>query len=426
MDSEQTQKVSQEGAQTTVGRAKTKSFLGYGLSVLFVAIAFFSGLQVGAMSDEDQTNFGALFLNSYAAKEDIDLSTFWKVWGVLDDRFVNSTTTDPLTDEERMWGAIQGLVRSYGDPYTVFMPPQDTKLFESDIAGEFGGVGMEVGMQNDVITVIAPLPDSPAEKAGMLSGDVIVKIDGKTTDHMGVDEAVLKIRGEKGTKVDLTVFRKGEEDFIEVSIVRDTINIPTIKTEEKDGVFIIHLYNFSATSESLMQGALRDFVKSNKSKLVIDLRGNPGGFLQSAVGIASYFLPTGKVIVRENFGEGKEESVHRSLGRDLGKHRPFNLVVLVDGGSASASEILAGALQEHKIGTVIGTHTFGKGSVQEVIDLKGGSSLKVTIARWLTPNGRSISEGGLAPDVVVEMTKEDREAKKDPQLDAAIEFLKKK
>ncbi len=402
---------------------KTKSLLGYGLACLFATATFFSGIQVGAMTGDSKMSISSIFDDSYAAQEDVDLSLFWKVWGLLDQRFVISTTTDPLSDEERMWGAVEGLVKSYGDPYTVFMPPEDAELFAENIAGEFGGVGMEVGMQKDAVTIIAPLPNSPAEKAGVLSGDVLVKFDDVSTEGMSVDEAVLKIRGEKGTQVKLTFFREGDSEFREITVTRDTIVIPTIKTEEKDGAFVIRLYNFSATSEAQMQDALRDFIKGDKKKLVIDLRGNPGGFLQSAVGIASYFLPTGKVIVRESFGEGKEETVHRSAGRDLHQYRDFDLVILVDGGSASASEILAGALQEHGVATLIGTHTFGKGSVQEVVPLSGGSSLKVTIARWLTPNGRSISNGGLAPDVTVEFTKEDREAKKDPQFDAAIEFL---
>lgn len=403
---------------------KRAPILGFALAMLFAAAAFFSGIQVGASSDS--LNLATIFttFTNTAPKQDVDMSLFWKVWATLDSRFVSSTTTPPETNQERVWSAIEGLVKSYGDPYTIFMPPQDTELFQSDIAGEFGGVGMEVGMKKDAITVIAPLPDSPAEKAGILSGDILVKIDGVSTENMNVDEAVVKIRGEKGTEVHLTLFREGETELREVTIKRDTINIPTIKTEEKDDVFIIHLYSFSANSESLMQGAFASFAKSKKHKLIIDLRGNPGGYLQSAVGIASYFLPTGKVVVRENFGEGKEEHIYRSAGRDMGVDT-FKTVVLVDGGSASASEILAGALQEHGVAKLIGTHTFGKGSVQELIDLPSGSSLKVTIARWLTPNGRSISDGGLTPDTVVEVTPEDRDKGEDPQLNAALEALKK-
>lgn len=406
---------------TKPSQQKRSSLLGYGLAFFFAAAAFFSGMQVGASADAS-TNLSTLFTSQQ--QSDADMSLFWKVWQTIDSRFVNATTSTAETKENQIWGAIKGLVESYEDPYTVFLTPKDTEIFESDIAGEFGGVGMEVGMQKNLITVIAPLADSPAEKAGILSGDVLVKINGTSTERMSVDEAVLQIRGPKGTEVKLTIFREGESELLEISIERDTINIPTLKVEEKDGVFIIALYNFSANSDELMADALAEFAQSKSTKLLIDLRGNPGGYLQSAVDIASYFLPTGKVVVRENFGEGKEEEVHRSLGYDLGKNRSFKTAILVDNGSASASEILAGALKEHGVATLVGTHTFGKGSVQELIEMPGGSSLKVTIARWLTPNGKSISDGGLIPDIEVEVTKEDREAKRDPQREAAIKYLK--
>lgn len=398
--------------------------LGIALAFLFAGAAFFSGMQVGAsgLSHEASVGFFAL---SPDAKEKVDMSLFFDVWETLDKRFVSATTTPPLSDEERVWSAIEGLVDSYGDPYTVFLPPREAELFESDIAGEFGGVGMEVGKQDGVLTVIAPLPDTPAERAGIRSGDIVVRIDQISTERMSVDEAVLAIRGEPGTSVVLTLLRKGTPELMEVTIVRERINIPTLETESKGDVFIIRLFNFSAMSEASMQHALRTFLQSGKTKLVLDLRGNPGGFLQSAVGIASYFLPTGKVVVREDFGEGKDEHLYRSLGRNIAAYRPFEMVVLVDQGSASASEILAGALQEHGVATLIGTRTYGKGSVQELIDLPHGSSLKVTIARWLTPQGRSISEGGLVPDIEVARTEEDVEENRDPQLEAALAELRK-
>lgn len=404
---------------------KRAPFLGIGLAFFFAAAAFFSGMQVGSVQGDNRASLGSLFSPSgrSGAHDDVNLSLFYTVWDELDERFVAGTTTEPATDEERVWGAIDGLVRTYKDPYTVFLPPEETELFESDIAGEFGGVGMEVGLQEGRITVIAPIPDSPAERAGIRSGDVVLRIDGTSTEGMSVDEAVLDIRGEEGTDVTLSIYREGDTAPFDVTITRGVISIPTLESEVKDDVFVIHLYNFSATSELAMQQALREFYASGKDKLIIDLRGNPGGYLQSAVSIASYFLPTGKVVVRENFGEGKAEDVHRSVGRNLFQYRDFKLALLVDEGSASASEILAGALSEHEVATLIGTRTFGKGSVQELIDLKGGSSLKVTIARWLTPNGISISQGGLSPDIEVKVTQEDIDAGRDPQLEAALKFL---
>jgi carboxyl-terminal processing protease len=398
--------------------------LGIGLAVLFATATFFSGLHIGADTKLEANLFSFLSRESQADNS-VDLTEFWNVWNLLDEKFVTSkATSTTLTNEEKVQGAIAGLVKSYGDPYTIFMPPDDSAAFEEDISGNFSGVGMEVGIRERIITVIAPLPGSPAEKAGLIAGDMIVKIDDISTEDMGVDEAVRLIRGEKGTEVTLSIFREGEEGFRDVKVVRDTITIPTSKTEVRDDTFIISLYSFNAISEMEMQKALREYVKSGKKNLILDVRGNPGGYLQSAVAIASYFLPVGKTVVRESFSGDEEEEVYRSSGRELGKSAPEKFVVLVDGGSASASEILAGALKEHHVATIIGSQTFGKGSVQELVNLDDGSSLKVTVARWLTPEGTSISEGGLTPDIVVERTPEDRLAGKDPQLDAALEFMK--
>lgn len=278
-------------------------------------------------------------------------------------------------------------------------------------------------MRENMITVIAPLPDTPAEKAGVLAGDVIVKIDDKSTEGMRIDEAVSLIRGEKGTIVNLNVFREGEQEFIDISITRDTINIPTVKTERKDNTFIISLYSFNAVAESMVQSALKEYLESGAETLIVDLRGNPGGYLQSAVEIASYFLPAGKIVVKEEFSDNSRDDVFRSRGRQIKLFTPQNLVVLVDGGSASASEILAGALKDHGVATIIGDQTFGKGSVQELVKLDQGSSLKITVARWLTPNGVSISDGGLAPDIKISISRDQRIAGEDPQKDAAIKFL---
>lgn len=404
---------------------KSLPLLGIGLSVLLAAAAFFSGLHVGSDVAQEASILSFFRSAETRADDSVDLTEFWEVWNLLEKKYVTSASSTPLTDAERIQGAIDGLVRSYDDPYTIYLPPVEAAAFEEDISGNFSGVGMEVGIRNDIVTVIAPLPGSPAEKAGLIAGDMLVRIDGESTEGWSIDEAVRKIRGEKGTEVTLSVFREGEGEFLEFKVVRDTIMIPTSKTEVKGDVFVISLYSFNALAEMEMQQALREFVKSKKRKLILDLRGNPGGYLEGAVGIASYFLPLGKTVVRESFGAEGREEVYRSSGKAVNNLTPDRFVVLVDEGSASASEILAGALKEHGIATIIGTNTFGKGSVQELVELDGGASLKVTVARWLTPNGTSISEGGLAPNIVVERTVDDRTAGKDPQLDAALEFLKK-
>lgn len=399
------------------------NFFSIGLALLLATATFFSGLHIGG-GIELEANVASLLSQKTQADTTVDLGEFWHVWNLLEEKFVSSTTTAPVTKEDMVRGAIAGLVKSYGDPYTIYMPPEDATMFAQEISGNFSGVGMEVGMRDDIVTVIAPLPESPAEKAGILAGDTLVRINGESTDGMGTDEAVQRIRGEAGTEVTLSIYRKGDEEIRDITIVRQTITIPTSKTEIKDDTFVIALYSFNAIAEQEMQLALREYIESGKKNLILDLRGNPGGYLESAVSIASYFLPLGKVVVRENYGDDSKEELHRSFGRELGAYAPKKFVVLVDGGSASASEILAGALKEHGVAKVIGSQTFGKGSVQELVELPDASSLKVTIARWLTPNGNSISGSGVTPDVVIDRTPEDRTENRDPQMDAALTYMK--
>lgn len=405
----------------------SKRWLGYVLAIILTGCAFASGLyigQTGKVFNHPVAFLGFWDQNAAAEVRDVDLGEFWRVWDLLDEKFVSASTTSSVSIEEKIQGAINGLVDAYGDPYTTYLPPADAARFEEDISGNFSGVGMEVGQKDGLISIISPLPGTPAERAGLLTGDVIVKIDEQSTEGMRIDEAVTLIRGEKGTIVKFTIFREGESEFRTVEVTRDNIDIPTVKTEKVDDVFIISLYSFNAVADSKMEEAINQFVGSGATKLVIDVRGNPGGFMQSAVDIGSFFLPSGKVVVREQTGEGGEDKVFRSRKRQIREFTTKDLVVLVDGGSASASEILAGALKDHGVATVIGAPTFGKGSVQELVELDDGSSLKVTIARWFTPNGVSISDGGLAPDIHIERTPADREAGLDPQKEAAIKFLK--
>jgi carboxyl-terminal processing protease len=392
--------------------------------VLAVA-AFFSGMHIGTVGAADiklQAGLFSFFTKEPAASEAVDLAEFWKVWELMDEKFVSSSEA-PLSDAEKIQGAIAGLVGAYDDPYTVYFPPSEAESFDEEISGNFSGVGMEVGLRDNIITVIAPLPETPAFKAGILTGDKIIKIDDVSTEGMNIDEAVKLIRGEEGTTVSLSIYREGASELLTIDVVRAAIDIPTTKTERRGDVFIISLYSFNALSEMKMQEAMRAYVESDATKLVLDLRGNPGGYLQSAVAIASYFLPAGEVVVREQFGTTEGEELYRSQGRTLKGRAPKDMVILVDGGSASASEILAGALSEHGVATLIGETTFGKGSVQELVDLPTGSSLKVTIARWLTPNGRSISKAGLEPTLTIKRTAEQVIAGEDPQLDAALSWL---
>lgn len=354
---------------------------------------------------------------------DVNLSTFWKVWETLDEKYPDAKN---VSTEDRVWGAISGLVGSVNDPYTMFFDPKEAEEFQTSIKGEFSGVGMEIGIRDKVLTVISPLKDSPAFKAGILAGDKILKIDDITTEGMSTEKAISLIRGEKGTKVHLTIVREENLDLVEVDLIRDTIIVPPLETEIKNGVFLVNFYSFSENSELEFAKAMKEFSRSTATKLIIDLRGNPGGYLDSAIDIASWFVEQGEPVVIEEFGNNKEETVYRSKGYTLPK-KPSKIIVLVDGGSASASEILAGALSEYNLATLVGEKTYGKGSVQEVVPFDDDSALKVTVAKWLTPKRHSISEEGLEPDVKVESlerTDDTTEDEKDVQLEKALELLK--
>jgi carboxyl-terminal processing protease len=400
--------------------------LRVGIGLLLLGGGFFGGLYVGYERSAGETNLSVFAGSDALPPVGVDLTPLWRAWALLDEKFVPvSSSTASTTQADHLYGAIEGLARSYGDPYTVFMPPAKASIFEDDIRGEFGGVGIEIGIRSGVLTVIAPLKDTPADRAGILSGDRVIEINGEPTDGFPVDEAVTRIRGEIGTEVVLTIAREGEDAFKKIPLTRARIEIPTLKSElRSDGVFVIQLYNFTGTSPNLFRTALREFIESGSRKLVLDLRGNPGGFLEASVDMASFFLPAGKVIVTEDYGKNAPPQEHRSKGYNVFTDK-LRMVILINEGSASASEILAGALQEHGIATLVGMTTFGKGSVQELLDITSDTSLKVTVARWITPKGTSISDGGLKPDVEVTMTPEDVEAGKDPQMEKAIEILRK-
>lgn len=412
---------------------KTKVMAGS--FVLALSVAFGVGLYVGVSERLDNVasaaestiegntiTFGA---DATAQPKDLDFDKFWQAWNLLQDNFVETHASSSIpTYQERVYGAIAGLTQSYGDPYTVFFPPADAKQFNEDIKGSFGGVGMELGERAGSLTVVAPLKDSPAERAGIRAGDVISAIDGKASESMAVEAAVKLIRGQIGTTVTLTLKRAGEAAPLTVKIVRDTIKIQVIKSYKRDdGIFVIELYSFSENSAELFRQALRAYFESGSTKLILDLRGNPGGYLESAVQMSSFFLPVGSTIVIEDYKGKRANVTHRSLGYNVFANKKLSMAILVDQGSASASEILAGALSQNGVGKLIGTRTFGKGSVQQLMELGGGAELKITIARWLTPDGTSISDGGLKPDIKVERTAEQFTAGQDPQKDAAITWF---
>lgn len=396
--------------------------LTFGIVALVVLlIVFFIGSYTGERKAKNS------FFPSGIPITSEQFEPYWKVWNVINDKFVSATTTDT---QARIWGSIRGLASSQNDPYTVFFPPEENKTFKSDIAGNFEGVGMEIAIKDGILTVVTPVKNSPAERAGVKAGDKIIKINGNLTNDLTVEKAVKQIRGERGTTVKIVFVREGVSLPIEKSIVRDIIDIPTLETSTRNDIFIIRLFSFTAQSPDLFRKALREFIESGKHKLIFDLRGNPGGYLDAAWDISSWFLPSGKVIVTEDFGGKGTNKVYTSKGYDVlngyfGSPSKYKVIVLVDGGSASASEITAGALQEQGVAKLVGNKTFGKGSVQELVPITSNTSLKVTIARWLTPKGHNLSHDGLEPDYDVKVTQKDIDDKKDVQLDKAVEILTK-
>lgn len=399
------------------------------LALILSGALFFSGYYFGSGSRSEFQKVSVSVLNATSSDQKIDLEPFWKAWNLIDENYVptNGTSTESKIDnQDRVYGAISGMVASMGDPYTMFFPPVETKAFDEEISGQIEGIGAQVDIKDGILTVISPVKDTPAYRAGLKAGDKILKIDNTLTDKLSVEEAIKLIRGKKGTSVKLIIIREGEKAPLEFNIVRDYINLPTVDTELKKGVHIIRLYTFSAISPNLFRKAIRDFWETGNDKLIIDLRGNPGGYLEAAQDIASWFLPTAEKIVTESFKKASSDQVYRSRGYNVFDGRKLKLIVLIDGGSASASEILAGALRDHGVAKLVGTKSFGKGSVQQLFDItdKPKTSIKITIAKWLTPNGISISHQGLKPDIEVKLDEEAYKKNKiDNQLDKAIEVL---
>lgn len=351
--------------------------------------------------------------------EEVDFSLFWDAWRILEEKFVDP---EKINYQEMIYGAISGMVKSLKDPYTVFMPPVETKIFKEDVSGEFQGVGMVIESRKGELTVIAPLEGTPAQRAGLRAGDVIVQVDNTYTRDITADEAVKLIRGPQGTTVTLTIFREGWLQSKEFAIVRAVIEIPSLEWEIKDeDIAYIKLYHFSQTGRSAFNQAAIEILNSPSKKIILDLRNNPGGYLEVAQDIAGWFLEKGQVVTIEDFG-GKQEN-KEYLAKGSAKLLTYPLVILINQGSASGSEILAGALRDNRGITLIGEQSFGKGSVQTLEELKQGS-VKITVAKWLTPQGELIEGEGLTPDIEVEMTEEDYNEDRDPQLNKAIEIIK--
>ena len=348
-------------------------------------------------------------------QSNLDFSSLNDLYGML------KTNYDGNIDPSKVLDAAKaGLVSAAGDPYTVYLDAADAKSLSDQLNGALSGIGAEVGLKNNYLTIIAPIDSTPASKAGLRAGDIIAKINGADTSGLTVDAAVAEIRGKAGTSVTLAIVR-GNNPAFDVKITRANITVPSVTSSIKNGdVGYIQIREFGSDTSTLIDQAATSVKQQGATKIILDLRDNPGGFLDAGVTVASEFLPEGKTIVSERT-DGKTTGTQTVTTQ--GKLVGLPTIVLVNGGSASASEIVSGALHDNGAAKLVGVQTFGKGSVQDIKNLPGGAELKVTIAHWYTPNGININKKGITPDYVVPLTDADYNASNDPQLDKALQLL---
>lgn len=396
------------------------------LSILVLVGVFTGGYYLGFQGYKVEVTraLNVSFDRRVPDDKDVDFSLFWQVWDLMSQKYYDKSK---LVPSQMVYGAIEGMVASAGDPYTTFLPPAENKIVNDNLSGSFGGVGIEIGYKEDRLAVIAPLPGSPAEKVGVKPGDFIVRITdvGKNIDidstNLSTGEAVTHIRGEVGTKVTLTLIREGVGEPIIVEIVREKIDVPSVSMEwvgEGSDVAHIKVGEFGAETKNEWNKAVSEILtKGNTKGIIVDLRNNPGGYMQAAIDLASDFVPMNSVIVIQENGNGSRQEYKSETLPRLDKYK---VVVLINGGSASASEILSGALRDNKGIKLVGEKSFGKGTIQEPIDMTGGGGVHVTTAKWLTPKGVWVHEEGLMPDVEV-VNPED--ASIDAQLRAAVEIF---
>lgn len=387
-------------------------------AILILVGVYYVGYGIGHNNLVFEKNYQPKIVNvGNGQPKDVNFSLFWDAWDVVKTNFINKN----LDYKKMVNGAISGMLSSLEDPYTMFMNSEESKVFNEDLNGSFGGIGVEITVKDGLMIIIAPLDDSPAAKAGIKSKDVITKIDGEDVGNYSYAEAINKIRGEKGTNVVLTVLHEGNDEPEDIAITRDTIKNDSVKWEVKDDVMYIRISQFGDDTYDLMNKAAQEIQNKNLSKVIVDLRDNPGGYLTSSIDVVSLFIPDG-VIVQEQDRNG---DVNKMSTTHIPRLKDVKLVVLINGGSASASEIFAGAMQDHKKGTIIGEKSFGKGSVQTLEKLEDGSQIKITIAKWLTPDGRAIDKQGISPDIEVKMSDDDKNTDNDIQLQKAIEEVNK-
>ena len=413
--------------ENSLRRKKKRSFVTVFFVAFLVAVAYTIGFEQGKTetNSPESSAFSlptSSIFSSPKTSDRPDMGVFWKTWDILHERFVDREKLDTTA---LLYGAIKGTLAATDDPYTTFFDPEENKSFQEDIAGSFEGIGAEIGMKNKVLTIVAPLDDSPAQKAGIRSGDMIVKINDESTAEMSIDEAVKKMRGPKGTDVKLTLFRDGEKETRDIVVHRGVITVKSVKLEWKENdIALIKINQFGEDTVDEFTAVVKQLQSKPTRGIVLDLRDDPGGLLDAAVDIGSFMIPEGKPVVLEEDSKKNRETLF-TRGGDVLSGIPT--AMLINEGSASAAEILSAALRENRDNvTLIGKKSFGKGSVQELVPVSKDTSLKVTVARWLTPNGEQINKVGIKPDIDVDRTDDDFEANRDPQLDKALEVVNEK
>lgn len=385
-------------------------------STLLKAIIVVGVFALGVLFGNGTISIGPF--NAIRTNKEANLSQFWQVWDLLYKKYDGDINRDDL-----IVGATSGMVAALNDPYTEYLTADQAKELSDDLNGKLSGIGIEVGIKNNRLTVIAPIDGTPAATAGIRAGDIIASIDGTDSSNMTIDEAVKRIRGDAGTKVKLTVITPGK-NAREIEITRQNINVASTKSEVKDGnIGYLRIRRFGDDTSNRVAQAVKDFKNSKTKGIIIDLRDNPGGYLDSSVDVSSEFLEAGKTVVEER-SKFKDDKILKAMAN--GNLTTIPIVVLINNGSASASEIVAGALRDNQRATLVGEKSYGKGSVQEVIKLGNDAELKVTIAHWYTPKGVNISKEGIKPDIEIKNATDDYNIGKDPQLDKALEVIKSK
>jgi len=417
-----------EYIENKIQKKKLKEYLKNYILVIFIVFVFLSGVILGRIllikeSGDNTVNKVNVVNNSNnkTIENIFNADKIESIISILKGKYYDPTKID---DKKIFDGALAGIVSSLGDPYTTYFNEELTKSFSEEMSGNFSGIGAEIGIKDNVLTVVAPLPKTPAEKAGIVAGDKILKINNEDTSGMSTDEAVSKIRGEKGTEVTLSVLGANDKEAREIKIIRDNIVVESVTYEKKNDVAIIKISSFNDTTSDKFKEVSKQIIADKTIKgIVLDLRNNPGGYLSTAIEVSSYWLNRGDVVVSEK-NRNNETKPHNATGSNI--FSKYKTVVLINQGSASASEIVSGALHDHDKATLIGKKSFGKGSVQEYQEFEDGTALKVTVAEWFTPNGLNINKNGINPDIDVDYTLEDFNKNLDPQMDKALETIFKK